>query len=148
MSNLKILVKRLKDDVKMPFYATKGSAGLDLSAELDEPVLLKRGEILLIPTGIAISIPSAEYGAFIYARSGLASKHGICLANSVGVIDSDYRGEIKCALINLGKEDFLINPGERIAQMVFMPVAQADLIETDNLDETERGAGGFGSTGR
>lgn len=148
MSKLEIMVKRLSDGVKMPFYATEGSAGLDLSASLEESVVLKKGEIRLIPTGIAISIPTPEYGAFVFARSGLASKHGICLANSVGVIDSDYRGEIKCALINLGNEDFTIEPGERIAQLVFMPVAQANLTEVDSLDETKRGAGGFGSTGR
>lgn len=148
MKKLEIMVKRLSDGVKMPFYATEGSAGLDLSAALEEAVVLKKGEIQLIPTGIAISIPSANYGAFVFARSGLASKHGVCLANSVGVIDSDYRGEIKCALINLGSEDFTVQPGERIAQLVFMPVAQASLSEVDSLDETERGTGGFGSTGR
>ena len=148
MKKLEIMVKRLSDGVKMPFYATEGSAGLDLSAALEEAVVLKKGEIQLIPTGIAISIPSADYGAFVFARSGLASKHGVCLANSVGVIDSDYRGEIKCALINLGSEDFTVQPGERIAQLVFMPVAQALLSEVDSLDETERGTGGFGSTGR
>lgn len=148
MSKLEISVKRLKDGVKMPFYATSGSAGLDLSAAIDEPVVIEKGEICMIPTGIAISIPTSDYGAFIYARSGLACKHGICLANSVGVIDSDYRGEIKCALINLGQKSFTIEPGERIAQMVFMPVAQATLNEVENLDETERGSGGFGSTGR
>lgn len=147
MSKLQIQIKRLKDGVTLPFYATQGSAGLDLSAALDAPVVLKKGEIALIPTGIAISIPNNEYGAFIFARSGLASKHGICLANSVGVVDSDYRGEIKCALINLGSADFTIQNGDRIAQMVFMPVAQADLSDVESLDETERGAGGFGSTG-
>lgn len=148
MSKLEIAVKRLSDGVNMPFYATSGSAGMDLSACIEKPVILKKGEIALIPTGIAISIPTPLYGAFIFARSGLASKHGICLANSVGVIDSDYRGEIKCPLINLGSEDFEIKKGERIAQMVFMPVAQVCLCEKDNLDETERGEGGFGSTGR
>ncbi|MBR4030520.1 MAG: dUTP diphosphatase [Clostridia bacterium] len=148
MSKLEVLVKCLKDGVTLPFYATEGSAGMDLKAVIDEPVVLKKGEISLISTGIAISIPSPEYGAFVFARSGLASKHGICLANSVGVIDSDYRGEIKCALINLGQEDFVIENGERIAQMVFMPVAQASLKQTDTLDETKRGSGGFGSTGR
>lgn len=148
MSNIQVSIKRLKDGVSLPFYATDGSAGMDLRANLDAPIVLKKGEISLIPTGIAISIPSKDYGAFIFARSGLASKHGICLANSVGVIDSDYRGEIKCALINLGNEDFVIEDGERIAQMVFMPVAQAVLCEKDSLDETKRGEGGFGSTGK
>ena len=148
MSRIEVSIKRLRDNVSLPFYATEGSAGMDLKADLDESVVLKKGEIKLIPTGIAISIPSEDYGAFVFARSGLASKHGICLANSVGVIDSDYRGEIKCALINLGQEDFVIENGERIAQMVFMPVSQATLNEVDSLDETKRGAGGFGSTGK
>ncbi len=148
MSKIEVSIKKLRDNVSLPFYATEGSAGMDLRADIDASVILKKGEISLIPTGIAISIPSKDYGAFIFARSGLASKHGICLANSVGVIDSDYRGEIKCALINLGSEDFVIENGERIAQMVFMPVAQAKLSETNSLDETERGAGGFGSTGK
>ncbi len=147
MSKLQIQIKRLKDNVVLPFYATPGSAGLDLSAVLDESLVLKKGEIAFVPTGIAISIPTNTYGAFIFARSGLASRHGICLANSVGVIDSDYRGEIKCALINLGNTDFTIQNGDRIAQMVFMPVAQAELCDVKELDETKRGAGGFGSTG-
>ena len=147
MSKLQIQIKRLKDNVVLPFYATPGSAELDLSAVLDESLVLKKGEIALVPTGIAISIPTNTYGAFIFARSGLASRHGICLANSVGVIDSDYRGEIKCALINLGNTDFTIQNGDRIAQMVFMPVAQAELCDVKELDETKRGAGGFGSTG-
>lgn len=147
MSGITIKVKRLHDGVELPFYATTGSAGMDLKAAIQEPIVLKKGEIQFIPTGIAISIPDASYGAFIFARSGLACKYGIALANSVGVIDSDYRGEIKCALINLGQEEFVISPGDRIAQMVFMPVAQVNLQEVDDLDETERGSGGFGSTG-
>ncbi len=147
MSDCVVKIKRLNDGVELPFYATSGSAGMDLRASLDEPVVLKPGEIQFIPTGIAVSLPNADLGAFIFARSGLACKFGIALANSVGVIDSDYRGEIKCALINLGKSDFTVNNGDRVAQMVFMPVTQVSLHETDNLDETERGAGGFGSTG-
>ena len=109
--------------------------------------IVKKGEIKMIPTGIAISLPSNEYVAYIYARSGLACKKGICLANSVGVVDSDYRGEIKCGLINLGSEDFTVNHGDRIAQLVIAPVAIADIEECETLDDTERGAGGFGSTG-
>ncbi|MBR3942869.1 MAG: dUTP diphosphatase [Clostridia bacterium] len=147
MSEIVVKIKRLHDGVELPFYATSGSAGMDLRASLEESVVLKPGEIKFIPTGIAISLPSADFGAFIFARSGLACKFGIALANSVGVIDSDYRGEIKCALINLGQADFEINNGDRVAQMVFMPVTQVALQETDNLDETERGVGGFGSTG-
>jgi len=130
-----------------PFYATSGSAGMDLSACLDEPVLIKKGEIKIIPTGIAIALEDSNYAAFIYARSGLACKKGICLANSVGVIDSDYRGELKCALINLGNEDFVVNHGDRIAQLVISPVKQVELSVCEDLDETKRGSGGFGSTG-
>ncbi len=152
------MVNKMKLDVKFiptekgktvnkPFYATQGSAGMDLSACIDEPILLKKGEIAFVPTGVAISLPSNEYVAYIYARSGLACKKGITLANSVGVIDSDYRGEIKCALINLGKEDFVINFGDRIAQLVIAPVCIADINVVDNLDSTIRGTGGFGSTG-
>ena len=152
------MVKKMNLDIKFiptakgktvnkPFYATEGSAGMDLSACIDEPVLLKKGEIVFIPTGIAISLPSNQYVAYIYARSGLACKKGITLANSVGVIDSDYRGEIKCALINLGNEDFTINFGDRIAQLVIAPVCIADINVVDNLDNTVRGTGGFGSTG-
>ncbi len=133
--------------VPKPFYATKGSAGMDLSACLDEPVTIKKGEIKLVPTGIAISLPSNDYVGYVYARSGLASKKGICLANSVGVIDSDYRGEIKCALINLGAEDFTVSHGDRIAQLVISPVCVCDIKECEELDDTVRGSGGFGSTG-
>ena len=135
------------ETVNKPFYATNGSAGMDLSACIDEPVVIKKGEIKMISTGIAISLPSNEYVAYIYARSGLACKKGICLANSVGVVDSDYRGEIKCGLINLSNEDFTVNHGDRIAQLVIAPVAIAEIEECETLDETERGAGGFGSTG-
>lgn len=133
--------------VNAPFYATPGSAGMDLSACIDEPIVIKKGEIAFIPTGIAISLPSNDYVAYIYARSGLACKKGITLANCVGVIDSDYRGEIKCALINLGTEDFTVNFGDRIAQLVIAPVCIADINITEDLDETSRGTGGFGSTG-
>ena len=135
------------ETVNKPFYATSGSAGMDLSACIDEPVVIKKGEIKMISTGIAISLPSNEYVAYIYARSGLACKKGICLANSVGVVDSDYRGEIKCGLINLSNEDFTVNHGDRIAQLVIAPVAIAEIEECETLDETQRGAGGFGSTG-
>ncbi len=135
------------ETVNKPFYATTGSAGMDLSACLSEPVLLKKGEIKLIPTGIAISLPSSSYVAYCYARSGLACKKGVCLANGVGVIDSDYRGEIKCGLINLGTEDVVINHNDRIAQLVIAPVETPDIIVCNSLDETDRGTGGFGSTG-
>lgn len=143
-----VKIKYVNDMAKKPFYATQGAAGMDLSAAISEPVILKKGKRALIPTGIAIALPSAESVAYIYARSGLGIKKGICLSNGVGVIDSDYRGEICVGLINLGDEDYTIEPGERIAQMVFAPVLKAEFVECESLEETERGAGGFGSTGR
>ncbi|MBQ3226419.1 MAG: dUTP diphosphatase [Clostridia bacterium] len=144
----KVQIKYVSELAKKPFYATDGAAGMDLSAAIAEPVTIKKGELLRVPTGIAIALPNAETVAYLYARSGLATKHGICLSNSVGVIDSDYRGEISVGLINLGPEDYTIAPGERIAQMVFAPVIRAELCEVESLEETQRGAGGFGSTGR
>lgn len=146
MEQLKI--KKLRPDAKIPFRATPGSAGMDLYACIDEPVTLKGGEKAVIPTGIAISVPSPELAAFIYARSGLAIKHGIGLLNSVGVIDSDYRGEICVGLINQLSEPYTIMPDERIAQMVIKPVSLIEPVEVDELDETLRGTGGFGSTGK
>lgn len=146
--NVKIKYLAEKSKVNKPFYATEGSAGMDLCAAIEEPVVLKAGERMLIPTGIAIAIGEPDAAAFIYARSGLGVKHGICLSNGVGVIDSDYRGEIKVGLVNLGNESYEISPGERIAQMVFAPVYKAELTETAELDETKRGSGGFGSTGK
>ena len=149
MKNIDIKIKFLEHnkDKKQPFYATEGAAGMDLSACIDEDIVLAPMQRVLVPTGIAIKLPSSEYGAFLFARSGLATKKGITLANCVGVVDSDYTGEIKVGLINLGNEDFVVKNGERIAQMVIMPVATARFIVVDELDKTERGAGGFGSTG-
>lgn len=134
-------------EIPLPRYATEGAAGLDLAACIEEAISLAPGERRLVHTGIAIQLPGPHVGAFIFARSGLASKHGIRLANSVGVIDSDYTGEIMCALLNGGEEPFLIQPGDRIAQMVFLPVIVAELVLVDELDPTSRGAGGFGHTG-
>lgn len=145
MEELKI--KKLKPNAKIPFRATPGSAGMDLYACIGEPVTLNKGEKAVIPTGIAIALPNAELCAFIFARSGLAIKHGIGLLNSVGVIDSDYRGEVCVGLINQLDEPYTIQPNERIAQMVIMPVSLIPAVEVDDLDETERGTGGFGSTG-
>lgn len=145
---IKYVSDMIGQEIKPPFYATEGAAGMDLSAAVEEDILLPKGKMAVIPTGIAISLPNSGYVAYIYARSGLGIKHGICLSNGVGVIDSDYRGEIRVGLINLGPEDYVIKKGERIAQMVFAPVARANLIACDSLDETQRGAGGFGSTGR
>ncbi len=132
----------------MPEYATAGSAGMDLRACIEEPAVILPGQRLLVPTGIAVQLPGPFVGAFVFARSGLAAKHGIQLANGVGVVDSDYTGEVKCPLLNAGAEPFEIRPGDRIAQMVFLPVFLADLILVDELEPTERGEGGFGHTGR
>lgn len=145
METLKI--KKVNENAVIPHRATEGSAGLDLCACIEEPIALAGGEAALIPTGLAIALPSAQYGAFVFARSGLSIKHGIGLLNSVGVIDSDYRGEIKVGVINQIKEPYTIQPGERIAQLVVMPVSTMPVEEAESLDETERGAGGFGSTG-
>lgn len=148
---MKLKIKRVSNKIgtefKEPKYATPGSAGSDLVACIDEAITLEPGQIKLIPTGIAIQIPSAGYGGFIFPRSGLASRNGINMANCVGVIDSDYTGEIKCPIQNNGQEEYTIQPGERIAQLVIMPVVQAEFEYVDNLEKTERGAGGFGSTG-
>ena len=134
--------------VDAPQYATPGSAGMDLRACIDRAQTIAPGERALIPTGIAIELPSAELVALVCARSGLAIRHGIALANGVGVIDSDYRGEIQVGLINQSGEAYTIEPGERIAQMLIRPVCPCALTLSGALGETERGAGGFGSTGR
>ena len=146
MSVLKI--KKLRDDAKIPFRATDGSAGMDLYACIDEAVEIMPHEIRVIPTGIAIELESADYVAYIYARSGLAIKNGIAPANCVGVIDSDYRGEICVGLLNQTEKIFTVNPEERIAQMVISPVILPTIEVVDELSNTQRGAGGFGSTGK
>lgn len=135
-------------EVKVPKYATEGSAGMDLSACIPEDIVIKPGEIAMVKTGIAIQIPNSNIGGFVFPRSGLSSRHGITLANCVGVIDSDYIGEIICPVINHGSSDYTIKPCDRIAQIVFMPVLKVQLQETDRLETTGRGAGGFGSTGK
>lgn len=140
-------IKKVQENAVIPKRATEGSAGLDLCACIDAPLTLSRGDTALIPTGLAIELPSSQYGAFVFARSGLSIKHGIGLLNAVGVIDSDYRGEIKVGVINQIKEPYTIEPGERIAQLVIMPVATLPVEEAQTLGESERGAGGFGSTG-
>ncbi|HIU35724.1 MAG TPA: dUTP diphosphatase [Candidatus Fimenecus excrementigallinarum] len=146
METLKIT--KVRAGAKIPARATQGSAGLDLCACLDEPLTLRGGEAVRIPTGLAVQLPSERYAAFVFARSGLATKHGIGLTNAVGVIDSDYRGEIQVGVINQFAESYTISPGERIAQLVVMPVSVMPVEECETLDETERGAGGFGSTGK
>ncbi len=129
-----------------PSYETAGAAGMDIRAWLEEPVILQPGERALIPTGLYMEF-DAGYEVQLRARSGLAVNHGIGLVNGIGTIDSDYRGEIKVALINLGQEAFAVNNGERIAQMVISPIVQAEIEPAEMLTETERGSGGFGSTG-
>jgi dUTP pyrophosphatase len=141
----KIKVKKLNNDAKIPFRATAGSAGADLCACLDADAVLAPGERRLIPTGIAVEIPEG-YGGFMFARSSLG-KQGVGLANSVGVIDSDYRGELGMLLVNHNSEPFTVKHGDRIAQLVIMPVSPAEFVHDDELCVTERGAGGFGSTG-
>lgn len=131
----------------LPTHATTGSAGLDLRAALEEPVTLEPLDRALIPTGLYFAIP-AGYEVQIRPRSGLAMKHGITVLNTPGTIDSDYRGEIRVALINLSREPFTIEPGERICQMVLSRYEQVEWVETDQLDDTDRGEGGFGHTGR
>ncbi|SHE31878.1 dUTP pyrophosphatase [Tissierella praeacuta DSM 18095] len=135
-----------KSEFELPEYKTKGAAGLDLQANINEPIELKPLDRVLVSTGLFLSIPEG-YEAQIRGRSGLALKHGITLANGIGTIDSDYRGEIKVILINLGKESYIINKGDRIAQIVFIKYEKAILIEVDDLDETTRGNGGFGHSG-
>jgi dUTP pyrophosphatase len=130
----------------LPAYATPQSAGMDLRANIDEPITLKPMERKLIPTGLHIALP-AGYEAQVRPRSGLALKKGITVLNSPGTIDADYRGEIGVLLINLSQEDFIVNDGERVAQMVIAKHEQGDFIEVETLDETERGEGGYGHTG-
>ena len=146
MKELKI--KKVRENAKLPTRATEGSAGYYLYACIDEPLTLKAGETAIIPTGIAIGLDDPHYAAFIYSRSGIAIKHGIGLLNSVGVIDSDYRGEIKIPLINWGDEPFTVNNGDRIAQLVISRFERAELVDADWLSDTVRGEGGFGHTGR
>ena len=144
---IKPLSPKIGKEIPAPYYATPGSAAMDLHACIDQAVVVPAGGRAVIPTGLAIALPSADYVALVYARSGLGIKHGIAPANCVGVIDSDYRGEIKVGLQNSGSEDYTVQPGDRIAQLMIAPVIQARLTLVDELDDTQRGGGGFGSTG-
>lgn len=144
---MKLRIRRLHNGVALPRYETPGAAGMDLRADLAEERILPPGERALIPTGLAIELPDAGYAAFVFARSGLAAREGLTLSNGVGVIDSDYRGELKVGVVNLSGEERVIRPGERIAQLCVMPVVQCEIEECETLTGTERGAGGFGSTG-
>ncbi len=141
-------VKLLSPQVSLPAYATDGAAAMDLTACISQPMTIAPGQLVTVPTGIAIALPGPEYMALIFARSGLGVKHGICLSNGVGVIDSDYRGEIRVGLTNLSQTPYTIQPGDRVAQMAIVPVARARAVPVEELGETRRGAGGFGSTGK
>lgn len=143
--NIKILNQKIKNQI--PAYATSGSAGLDLRAAIDEPITLNPGQTTLIPTGLAIHLDNAQFAALILPRSGLGHKHGIVLGNLVGLIDSDYQGELMISTWNRGQTAFTIEPFERIAQLVIVPVIQAQFKIVENFDESDRGNNGFGSTG-
>lgn len=143
---VQILDERLKDN--LPSYGSRGAAGLDLRACVDEPVTLYPGQTELIPTGLALHIGDPNYAAMILPRSGLGHKHGIVLGNLVGLIDSDYQGQVFVSLWNRGHEVFEINPMERMAQLVVVPVVQVEWQVVDSFDNSQRGQGGFGSTGR
>lgn len=135
-----------KDGVAVPSYETSGAAGADVRAFLNEPVVIPVGKRAMIPTGLFFAIPEG-FEIQVRPRSGLAAKNGVTVLNTPGTIDSDYRGEVKVILINLGDADFTVNNGDRIAQLIVAPVTQGIFVKTDKLDETERGASGFGSTG-
>lgn len=143
-----VKVKLIRESSKLPKYATDGSAACDLQADIEESIVIMPGKRITIPTGIAIELPDSDIVALVYARSGLATKKGVHLANCVGVIDSDYRGEIGVCLTNEDDEPFTVEPGMRIAQLCFTPVYQAKMRVADDLEETARGSGGFGSTGK
>ena len=144
---VKILIKKLNPSVQMPSYKTNGASGMDLMAFIDEPIELKPGKSCLVPTGLSVAF-SKEYEIQIRPRSGLAAKNNITVLNTPGTIDSDYRGEIKIILFNHGKENFIINNNDRIAQMVLTPIVKIEIEEINELPETIRGEGGFGSTGK
>jgi len=143
----KVLIKKLDPAVELPAYKTEGASGMDLMALLNEPINLKPNSSCLVPTGLAVAF-SSDFEIQIRPRSGLAAKNSISVLNTPGTIDSDYRGEIKVILFNHGKNDFLINNKDRIAQMILTPVIKMELEETDDLTETIRGEGGYGSTGK
>ena len=145
---MQVKYKLLDPRAKAPAYATPGAAAADLCAVLDAPLTLEPGQRAMVPTGLAIELPGPDCVALVYARSGLAIKQGVTLSNCVGVIDSDYRGEIKVGLVNLGAAPVTLAPGERVAQLCIAPVWQATFSPAQELSATDRGAGGFGSTGR
>ena len=142
----KVLIKRLSKNVELPKYETDGSSGMDLSANIEKQIKIEPGKISIIPTGLLVSIPK-NFEIQIRPRSGLAAKYQISVLNTPGTIDSDYRGELKVILINLGDKTYVVERNARIAQMVLCPIVKAKFKEVDNLDDTDRGVGGFGSTG-
>ncbi|MCD7944418.1 MAG: dUTP diphosphatase [Clostridia bacterium] len=146
MEKINVKFKRLAVGAKFPEYQTSGAAAVDLSSASADDIVIPKGEIRSVPTGLALEIPEGVV-AVVSARSGLAFRNGISLANGIGVIDSDYRGEIRVGLLNAGGCDFTVHSGDRIAQMMFLPVLAAEIEAADELSETERGEGGFGSTG-
>ena len=145
---LKILHPAVGETIALPTYTTEGSAGLDLRACIEGPITVGANETILIPTGIAIHMESTEMAAVILPRSGLGHKNGIVLGNLVGLIDSDYQGELKISCWNRSNESFIIQPGDRIAQLVFFPVIRATWVQVEEFTQTERGASGFGSSGK
>ncbi|MGN0706974.1 MAG: dUTP diphosphatase [Faecalibacterium sp.] len=147
MEPITVKYKVLDPRAKVPVYATAGAAAADLCAVLDEPMTLAPMQRALVPTGLAIELPGPYVVALVYARSGLSIKHGLCMANGVGVVDSDYRGELKVPMINLGQQSYTIQPGDRVAQLCIAPVDMAQFVPVQQLGDTARGEGGFGSTG-
>ena len=144
---IKAISPKVGGEIPLPYYASAGAAAMDLHACVDGPVEVAPRALVSIPTGVAIALPSADYVALVFARSGLGIKHGVALSNGVGVIDSDYRGEIQVGLTNLSRTPYTISPADRIAQLAVVPVVQVNPVPVADLDETERGSGGFGSTG-
>jgi len=144
---VKVLIKKLNPSVQLPSYKTNGASGMDLMAYVEKPINLEPGRSCLVPTGLSVAFPK-EYEIQIRPRSGLAAKKNISILNTPGTIDSDYRGELKIILFNHGNENFIINKNDRVAQMVLTPIIKMELEETNELPESIRGSGGFGSTGK
>lgn len=150
MKKIDLLVKRISEsykDIPLPNYATEGSSGMDVRAAIENSIVIPIGKVALIPTNLSVEIPIG-YEIQVRPRSGLAAKNGIGVLNSPGTIDSDYRGEVKIILFNFGSEDFVINRGDRIAQLIIAEVIQAKIVESENLNNSDRGEGGFGHTGK
>ena len=145
---IKAVSPKVGGEIPLPYYASAGAAAVDVHACVDRPVEIAPRALVSIPTGLAIALPSADYVALVFARSGLGIKHGVALSNGVGVIDSDYRGEIRVGLTNLSDVPYTVQPGDRIAQLMVTPVVRPALVQVEELDETQRGTGGFGSTGK